>query len=90
MRQALQRINDAWLHGPSEEIPSKLEPCFHDQIVMIGPAFQELGCGRQAVAKSYQDFVQQAKVKNCKLAEPSIHITRRAGALSTKLAPTPC
>lgn len=71
----LQRINDAWLHGPAEEILQKLEDCFHDQIVIRGPDFRELGRGKVACAKSYEDFLRQAKVQHCKLAEPHIDIT---------------
>lgn len=74
VRLLLQRINDAWLYGSAEEIPQKLEDCFHDQMVIRGPDFQELGRGKAACAKSYQDFLNQAKVQNCKLAEPHIDI----------------
>ncbi len=68
-------MNDAWLHGAAEEIPWKLEGCFHDEIAMRGPEFQELAGGKAACAKSYQDFLQQARIQNCTLAEPQIHVT---------------
>ncbi len=70
VRLLLQRINDAWLQGPVEQIPQKLEDCFHHQMVIRGPDFQELGRGKAACAKSYQDFLNQAKVHRCQLAEP--------------------
>ncbi len=75
VRLLLQRINDAWLHGPADEIPRKLEECFHDEIAMRGPEFQELAGGKAACAKSYQDFLQLAKIQKCTLAEPQIHVT---------------
>jgi len=75
VRLLLQRINDAWLHGAAEEIPQKLEGCFHDEIAMRGPEFQELAGGKAACAKSYQDFLQQAKIQSCTLAEPQIQVT---------------
>lgn len=75
VRRVLQCINDAWLRGPVEEIPQKLADCFHDQIAMRGPEFQELAGGKAACAKSYQDFLGQAKIRDCKLAEPQIHVT---------------
>jgi ketosteroid isomerase-like protein len=75
IRRILRRINDAWLVGPAAEIPQRLADCFHDQIAMRGPEFQELAGGRDACAKSYQDFLQQATIQDCKLEEPRIHVT---------------
>jgi len=74
VRLVLQRINDAWLRGAAEEIPEKLADCFHDQIAMQGPDFQVLAGDKAAFAKSYQTFVQQAKIQNCKLTDPQIHV----------------
>jgi len=74
VRLLLQRINDAWLHGPADEIPEKIEDCFHDEMVMRGPDFQELGRGKALCAKSYRDFLHQAKVQSCNLDEPRIDI----------------
>lgn len=75
VRLLLQRINDAWLRGPAEEIPQRLAECFHDQIAMQGPEFQALAGGKAACARSYQDFMRQAKIRDCRLAEPQIHVT---------------
>ncbi len=74
VRLLLQRINDAWLRGPVEQIPQKLGDYFHDQMVIRGPDFQELGRGKAACAKSYRDFLNQAKVHRCQLAEPQIDV----------------
>ena len=74
VRMALQQINDAWLHGPSEDIAQSLEDCFHDEMVIRGPDFQELSRGKAACAQSYLDFLHQAKIQNCKLEEPEIDI----------------
>jgi len=38
VRLVLQRINDAWLRGPAEEIPQRLAGCFHDEMAMRGLA----------------------------------------------------
>jgi len=74
VRIVLQQINDAWLHGRSEHLRQSLEDCFHEEMVIRGPDFQDLCRGKAACAQSYVDFLHQAKIQNCKLAEPEIDI----------------
>jgi hypothetical protein len=72
VRALMTRINDAWLKNPRSEMRATLEDCFAEGMVMRGPAFQELGRGREVSVKSYEDFLDQAKVVSCKLDEPNI------------------
>ena len=43
-------------------------------MVMRGTDLQELCRGKGACAKSYEDFLNQARIQNCKLAEPQIDV----------------
>ena len=70
----LQRINDAWLKGASHDIPATLEDCFDDRMLIKGPGMVTLSEGRAAAARSYSDFLRQAKVRDCTLGEPEIHV----------------
>ena len=71
----LNEINDAWLNGRPEDIVGRIAPHFHDDMVMKGPGFVGLPCGRNACARSYEDFVRQAGVREYKSGEPTIDIT---------------
>ena len=75
VERLLARINDAWLKNPRNLMRATLEDCFHPDMVMRGPEFQELGRGREACVKSYEDFLDQAKIVDCRLDRPSIDVT---------------
>jgi hypothetical protein len=66
VRQLPRRINEAWLKGPVEE----LAECFHEDMIIAGPDLQPLASGREACVRSYVDFVGQATIRECRLAEP--------------------
>jgi|SRR5690348_689682 len=72
IRLLLNKINDAWLKGPSEKLPEALSDFFHVGIVIKGPGFQTMGRGKEACVKSYVDFVRQTRVRSCTLSEPEI------------------
>jgi ketosteroid isomerase-like protein len=74
VRLVLEKINEAWSKGNPESIPGKLSSSFHDAMVIRGPNFQELSRGRQACVQSYKDFLDQARVHQCKLSEPQIDV----------------
>jgi hypothetical protein len=40
----------------------------------VGRTSRNSAAGKAACAKSYQDFLNQAKIRNCKLAEPLIDV----------------
>jgi hypothetical protein len=61
VRLLLGRINDAWLKGRPEDLASALNDCFHNDIVIKGPDFQELGRSKELCVKSYEDFLRQAR-----------------------------
>lgn len=78
VRAVFDRINDAWTHGPVDEIPLSIGPCFHaDAVTCGGPDFKPVAQGREVCARSYQDFVKMAKVHSCTFDEPSIYIVDR-------------
>ena len=51
-------INQAWLTGRVDD----LSQIFHQDMVIIGPDFQELSRGRASCVKSYRDFLAQAQI----------------------------
>jgi hypothetical protein len=74
VRELVARINDAWLKGRPEDIPSALDGCFHEQMTIKGPDFQTIGSGKEACIRSYSDFLQQASVRECTLSEPDVEV----------------
>jgi len=74
VRAALQKINDAWLKGPPDDLAQSLNECFDEDMVVRGPGFQELARGRAACVQSYEQFLREAKVRQCRLDEPSIDV----------------
>jgi len=70
----LRKINDAWLKGRPEDIPHALSACFHPDICIKGPGFQQLAKGRDACVQSYQEFLQQAAIKACTLSDPEVDV----------------
>jgi len=58
IRLLVKKINDAWLDCPPQKIA----------------AFKNMGRGKSMCIKSYQDFVQQADIRECTISEPDIDI----------------
>ncbi|HMK31586.1 MAG TPA: nuclear transport factor 2 family protein [Terriglobales bacterium] len=74
IRLLLSKINDAWLRGGPEDIPLALNSCFHSDIRIKGPGFQEMATGKEACIRSYQEFLRQAQIRGCTLSEPAIDV----------------
>jgi hypothetical protein len=74
IRSLLQRINDAWLKGRAEDIPSAMTGCMHPEMVIRGPNFQLMSASREKCIQSYVDFVQQVKVKQYSAADTEIDL----------------
>jgi hypothetical protein len=70
IRSLVARINDAWSQGR----PSDLDQYFDEHMVIRGPAFEEMGRGRQACVQSYVDFLNAAKVHRFKVSEPTVDL----------------
>ena len=51
-------INQAWLKGRVDD----LTQIFHENMVIVGPDFQELSRGKASCVKSYRDFLAQAHI----------------------------
>ena len=71
IRQLLKRIHNAWTQGRTDE----LNTIFHEDMVIAGPGFQALAKGREVCVRSYEDFIRQATIQECKETEPSIHVS---------------
>lgn len=64
----IKEINQAWLSGRIDD----LNQAFHQDMVIVGPDFQELSRGRAACVKSYRDFLAQAQIIHYRDFEPTI------------------
>jgi hypothetical protein len=58
IRRALDALNAAW----RERRFTDLAACFDDQVVMRGPGLVELVRGRDALVKSYVDFMTRSDI----------------------------
>lgn len=70
IRRLLSKINEAWLRGHTQE----LNNCFHDDVVVKGPEFQEMARGREACVRSYEDFIRLATVREFKAPQPVVDV----------------
>ena len=59
VRQVLERINGSWRSGQLDQ----LGDCFHPDMVIVGPGYQELARGRDACVASYRAFLRDCLVR---------------------------
>jgi uncharacterized protein (TIGR02246 family) len=78
LRQLIQNISKAWQAGQ----PEKLREFFHEDMVIVGPAYQEMGAGREACIQSYSDFLRKAVIHAYKEAEPVVRVWTTTGVAS--------
>jgi hypothetical protein len=84
VRSVIQRINAAWLEGPPGEIVERVSPCFDEDVVMHDGSFKAIARGRDALAKSFEDFVRMATVRAFDAPAPDIHVS---GDAATAVCP---
>lgn len=66
----IHELNDAWATGH----PEQLAGFFHEDIVMVDPAFTRRLQGRDACIASYAEFCSQATIHGVKIGEPGIEV----------------
>jgi hypothetical protein len=64
----IAEISQAWLNGRVDD----LSQIFHEDMVIVGPDFQELSRGKASCVKSYHDFLAQAQVIDYRESEPMV------------------
>lgn len=70
IREIVKKINGAWRSGRPEELAAY----FHEDMVIAPPGLSGRAKGRDACVASYREFIQMAKVKEYKEAEPGIDL----------------
>ena len=75
VKDVLSRINNAWIKQRGDAMTAALNECFAEDVVMRGPDFGILAEGRDALVRSYHDFLNQAEVKDVSLNDPEIDIS---------------
>ena len=68
IQSLVAEINQAWLKGRVDD----LTQIFHEDMVIVGPDFQELSRGRASCVKSYRDFLAQAQVLDYRESECTV------------------
>ena len=84
VRAVLQRINNAWLTQEPDNIADAMAPCFHEQVVFVGPGFAPIVQGKQASLQSYVDFRLQAAIHSCTIEEPIIQVVADTAVVTSK------
>src|SRR5450631_3158812 len=84
VRAVLERINSAWLTQEPDGIADRMAPCFHEQVLFVGPGFVPVVQGRQAGVQSYIDFRRQATIHSCTIEEPIIHVVADTAVVTSK------
>lgn len=64
----IAEISQAWRNRRLDDLNS----IFHEDMVIVGPDFQELSRGRAACVKSYHDFLAQARILDYRESEPIV------------------
>jgi len=84
VRAVIRRITAAWLEGPASEIVARVTPCFDANAVVCGADFKVVVRGAAACAKSYEDFVRMATVREFTAPDFEVHV---AGGTATAACP---
>jgi ketosteroid isomerase-like protein len=80
----IRRINATWLDGRADGIAAALLPCFDENVVFCDQSFQVRARGAMACARSFEDFVGMATVREFSAPDPAIHV---AGDTATAVCP---
>jgi len=67
-------INDAWQNGPPDEVAARIREYFSDDAIIVAPNLTRAARGGDAVAASYQDFVQTTRVLRALLGLPEVDV----------------
>jgi ketosteroid isomerase-like protein len=70
IRRLISGVSEAWLAGDA----SRLNQYFHGRMTINGPDLQELGAGREACVKSYEDFIRETAILEYEESEPKINL----------------
>jgi uncharacterized protein (TIGR02246 family) len=70
----LAAINDAWRTGPPHQVAAAIRPYFSDDAVIVAPNLARVARGGDAVAASYQEFVETTRVLRAMLGTPEIDV----------------
>jgi len=70
IRDAVERINSAWLEGTAEAMRDDL----HENVVMVQPGFAETVVGRDACIASYAEFSAAAEIEHFETTEPVVEV----------------
>jgi len=80
----VQKLNRAWRENRFEE----LRDVFDADVVMKGPGFKDLVRGRDALVRSYADFMAQSKVVEYAESDHLRHVWTDAAAVTYNWAMT--
>jgi len=82
----IRRITAAWLDGPPDAIVERVRPCFDNNAVTYGyaPGFRLVARGGDVCARSYEDFVRAATVREFAARDPDVQVT---GNTATAVCP---
>jgi len=70
IKRLISGIGKAWLGGNA----SRLNEYFHERMTINGPDLQQLGAGREACVRSYEDFIQQTAILEYAESDPKIDL----------------
>ena len=68
--ELVRRSNRAWMAGAVHEVAN----LFDDAAVVIAPGFQGRVQGREAIVRSYEDFVHHARTQSFEELEHSVDV----------------
>ena len=70
----LSAINDAWRYGPPHEVAARIRSYFSDDAVIVAPNLVRAARGGDAVAASYQAFVETTLVRRAMLGPAEVDV----------------
>jgi hypothetical protein len=70
VRKVIGRIETAW----RQKIFAGFDECFHEDAVIVGPGYAELGRGRAKCVESYREFATNAAVLSYSESAHSLRI----------------
>lgn len=78
----VRAINEAW----RQDQWKALEDALHPDVVFLPPALRQRVQGREACIRTYQDFVQQARVASFDERAPTVDVYGETGVVSYRFS----
>lgn len=80
----ISEINDSWQQPGGKAIAPQIADSFSEGAVIVAPDLTRVARGREAVARSYDDFVGSATILECLMDDPVVDFDGEVGVATVR------